>query len=101
MSQLKAYSLFCVTYRYKLFPCTGQKLCEYVCVLSSSFSSVKNHLSGVKTWSHILNFNIEAFSYSELKLTLRGLNNYNKHVPRSKLPLLPFCLMKILVIRYI
>lgn len=60
---------------------------------------MKNHLSGVKTWSHILNFNIEAFSYSELKLTLRGLNNYNKHVPRSKLPLLPVCLMKILVIR--
>jgi hypothetical protein len=38
---------------------------------------VKNYLSGVKTWSHILNFNIEAFSSSELKLTLRGLNNCN------------------------
>jgi integrase len=56
---------------------------------------VKNYLSGVKTWGHILNFNIEAFSSSELKLTLRGLNNCNKHVPRSKLPLLPVHLMKI------
>ena len=61
-SQLKAYSLFCATHRYKLCPCTSQKLCEYVCFLSSSFKSffsVKNYLSGVNTWSHILNFNIE------------------------------------------
>ena len=56
---------------------------------------MKNYLSGVKTCSHILNFNIEAFSSSELKLTLRGPNNCNKHVPRSKLPLLPVHLMKI------
>lgn len=41
---------------------------------------MKNYLSGVKTWGHILNFNIEAFSSSELKLTLIGLNNCNKHV---------------------
>ena len=45
-----------------------------------SFFSVKNYLFGVNTWSHILNFNIETFSSSELKLTLIGINNCYKHV---------------------
>lgn len=97
-SQLKAYSLFCAYYRYKLFPCSSHKLCEYVCFISrslTSFASVKNYLSGLKTWSQILNFNVQAFSSSELRLTLRGLHNCNNHVPRSKLPLLPFDLMRI------
>ena len=91
-SQLNAYHTFCVFYKFPPFPCTTDTLCAYVCFLAKSlrsFSSVKNYLSGLKTWSQLFGFLIDAFSSTHLKLTLRGLSHQNQHTPVSKLPLLP------------
>ena len=63
--------------------CTSQKLCEYACFLSSSFKSFfpcEELFIWCEYLESYLNFIIETFSSSELKLTLRGLNNCNKHV---------------------
>lgn len=97
-SQLNAYNLFCVFYRFEPFPCSIDILCAYACFLSKSLkslSSVKNYLSGLKTWSQLLNIGIDAFTSTDFKLTLRGLSHKNQHVQVSKLPLLPEHLINI------
>ncbi|XP_071124704.1 uncharacterized protein [Mytilus edulis] len=97
-SQLNAYHIFCVYYKFRPFPCIKDILCAYACFLSkslSSFSSVKNYISGIKTWSHLFGFTVEPFLSTEFKLTLRGLSHKNQHVAVSKLPLLPTHLIDI------
>ena len=60
-----------------------------------SFSSVKNSLSGLKTWSLLLDLSVEPFPSTDLILTLRGFNQNNQHMLVSKLPLLPTDLIPI------
>lgn len=60
-----------------------------------SFSSAKNYLSGLKTWSQLLDLPTTSFLSTDFKLTLRGLSHRNQHTPISKLPLLPNHLLNI------
>lgn len=98
-SQLNAYHMFCLYYRFKPFPCTTQVLCAYACFLSkslNSISSVRNYLSGLKTWHQLFDYSVMPFSSTDYKLTLRGISHRNEHVPVSKSPLLPNHLINII-----
>ena len=90
--QLRSYTLFCCYYNFKPFPCSEDILCCYVCFLGLSmvsFATVRNYLSGVKTWSNLLDYPTECFQGSALKLTLQGLSKVMSHIPASKFPLTP------------
>ena len=63
-TQLRSYLLFCAYYDFDPFPCHSETLCDYLCFLSHSLvstASVKNYLSGLKTWSRLLGHNMSAF----------------------------------------
>ena len=89
-TQLDTYLCFCAFYEYKPYPCESDTLCKYVYFLSQSFestASVKNYLSGVKTFAKLLGHDMAAFDSVDLKLTLQGISKVSLHIPRSKLPL--------------
>ena len=91
-TQLNTYLLFCEKFRRSAFPVDQETLCGYVCFLSYNFKSsgsVRNYLSGVKTWAIILNFDLQEFSSPSLRLTLSGMDKLNTNIPNAKLPFEP------------
>lgn len=88
-TQLRSYLLFCSYYEYNPFPCRSEILCDYLCFLSYSLrstASIKNYLSGLKTWSQLLGHDMSAFDNYDIRLTSQGLTKISSHVPRSRLP---------------
>jgi len=64
----------------------------YACFLSRTFrstQSIRNYISGIKTWHKLLNFDTSSFQDIELKLTLQGLDKTMAHLPHPGLPILP------------
>ena len=89
-TQLQSYLLFCAYYDFDPFPCHSETLCDYLCFLSHSLvstASIKNYLSGLKTWSRLLGHDMSAFENYDIRLTLQGLTKISNHTPKSKLPL--------------
>lgn len=89
-TQLDTYLHFCAYYQYQPFPCDSEILCQYAFFLSKSFdstASVKNYISGVKSFSKLLGHDISAFDSVDLKLTIQGISKVCLHMPKSKLPL--------------
>ncbi|VDI01313.1 Hypothetical predicted protein [Mytilus galloprovincialis] len=92
-TQLNTYLLFCEKFCRSAFPVGQETLCGYVCFLSDNFKnsgSVRNYLSGVKTWAILLNFDTEEFNSPSLRLTLSGIDKLNTNVPNTKLPFEPY-----------
>lgn len=89
-TQLKTYLLFCAYYEFKPFPCGSENLCYYAYFLSQSFdssASVKNYISGIKTFSKLLGHDVAPFETVDLRFTVQGISKLSIHVPKSKLPL--------------
>ncbi|CAG2216299.1 unnamed protein product [Mytilus edulis] len=101
-TQLNTYLLFCEKFCRSAFPVDQETLCGYVCFLSDNFKnsgSVRNYLSGVKTWAILLNFDTEEFNSPSLRLTLSGIDKLNANVPNIKLPFEPYhlnCMFEVL-----
>jgi len=58
------------------FQSTKETLCGYACFLAEHFKSsgsVRNYLSGIKTWTVLLKFDVEDFYSPTLKMTLSGV----------------------------
>ncbi|XP_063430649.1 uncharacterized protein LOC134712741 isoform X1 [Mytilus trossulus] len=92
-TQLNTYLLFCEKFCRSAFPVDQETLCGYVCFLSDNFKnsgSVRNYLSGVKTWAILLNFDTEEFNSPSLRLTLSGIDKLNTNIPNIKLPFEPY-----------
>ena len=51
--------------------------------------SVRNYLSGIKTWTVLLKFDVEEFYSPTLKMTLSGVEKLNTYIPKIRLPLEP------------
>ena len=81
------------------FPVTIDVICRYACFLSGQFkssASVRNYISGVKSWMVILGFDATEFYSPSLRLTLTGIEKVNVHIPNRKLPITPEILRGIL-----
>ena len=52
-------------------------------------------MSGVKTWSSLLEYDISAFHPPMLKLTLTGLSKLNLTIPNKRLPFQPQHLLEL------
>ena len=96
--QLNTYLIFCEYFQKPVFPLKKETLSAYACFLSenlSSHGSVRNYLSGVKTWANILDDDTEAFNSPTFKLTITGLSKLNLSVPNRRPPFFPEHLMSI------
>lgn len=88
--QLKSYLLFCTKFNKDPFPVDQDTLSTYACFLAENFkssASVRNYISGVKTWATLFKFNVDEFYSPPIKLTLTGLDKLNTRIPKQKLPL--------------
>ena len=56
-----------------------------MCFLSHSLvstASVKNYLSGLKTWSRLLGHDMSAFENYDIRSTLQGITKISNHTPK-------------------
>lgn len=89
-TQAKSYITFAVYYGFQpLFP-TSTDICMYTQFLKNSFAApttVKNYLSGAKTWISEHGGSISAFSSFEYGQLSSGLSKRSQHVPARAAPL--------------
>lgn len=89
--QLRTYLLFCIKFERIPFPVDPNTVSIYACFLADHFkssNSVRNYISGIKTWATLLKFAVEDFYSPSVKLTLTGLDKLNTRIPNKKFPIL-------------
>ena len=65
--QIRTYLLFCTKFGKDPFPVDQETLSIYACFLAENFkssASVRNYISGVKTWATPLRFNVDDFLFT-------------------------------------
>lgn len=89
-TQARAYITFAVHYQFQpLYP-TGRQLCMYAQFLINSFSaptSVKNYLSGARTWIAQHGGVVSAFTSFEYQQMHSGITKRSTHNPSRAVPL--------------
>lgn len=90
LTQAKTYLSFAVIYRINyLFP-TSTDICMYIQYLKNSFPSpatVRNYLSGARTWLAEHGGSTSSFSSFEYHQLISGVVRRSLHVPRRAAPL--------------
>jgi hypothetical protein len=69
---LNTYLLFCEHFNRLAFPIDQETLCGYACFLAEHFKSsgsVRNYLSGIKTWTVLLKFDTGHKTQSSIRLS--------------------------------
>ena len=95
--QWKLFIMFCIYFRFKLFPASIESLCLYAQFLSRtmrSVDSIRNYLSGVHTLHILCEIPYLGKDNVELKLLLRGLARNKQHKPKRASPLSPNILVR-------
>lgn len=95
-TQLRAYLLFCNYFTQSPFPVSSFTLRCFIQLLSRSFKSVqsiRNYVSGIKTFHSLLGHSTAAFSSIDVILTLQGIAKSSTHHPLQKLPVTPDILL--------
>lgn len=90
LTQAKTYITFCVIYQVDPLSPTSSELCMYVQYLKNSFAApttVKNYLSGARTWIGEHGGNLNPFSTLEYHQLTAGITKRTVHVPRRAAPL--------------
>lgn len=90
VTQAKAYITFAVMYRFDPLRPTSPQLCMYLQYLKNSFSApttVKNYLSGARTWLGEHGGDVSPFSTLEYHQLSTGLTKRSLHLPRRAVPL--------------
>lgn len=89
-SQAKAYVSFAVHYGFHPLGPSGTQLCMYVQFLINSFSaptSVKNYVSGARTWIAQHGGDLSGFSTFEYHQMNSGIKKRSSHTPNRAAPL--------------
>lgn len=95
-SQWKKFEVFCALMGDCKVPISAHQLCLYIQYLSRSLkspSSVRNYVSGLKTFHYLLGLPFPSTSELEVKLTFRGLDRLKNHVPSKAAPVDPSLLL--------
>lgn len=90
LTQAKSYITFAVHYGFNPLCPTSTDLCMYVEFLKNSYSApttVKNYLSGAKTWLSEHGGNVSSFTSFEYGQIFSGLSKRSTHVPARAAPL--------------
>ena len=90
-TQFRCYFGFCVYFGRTPLPATINTLCGFVQFLSRSITSpsIKNYLSGVKMLHIFLGYEYVFTDDIHLRLTVRGIERIQQHVPRRAKPITP------------
>lgn len=90
LTQAKTYIRFSVLYRFNPLQPTSSLLCMYIQYLKNSFaapSTVKNYLSGAKTWMAEHGGILSPFGSPEYQQLASGLTKRSRHIPQRATPL--------------
>lgn len=90
LTQAKAYVRFSLIYHFDPLRPSGTNMCMYMQYLKNSFSApttVKNYLSGARTWVGQHGGELSAFTSPEYHQMSIGLNKRSQHVPSRAAPL--------------
>lgn len=91
LTQAKLYLRFSLYYQVPALNPSSTDLCMYVQFLKNSFpapTTIKNYLSGAKTWLAEHGGNLSAFSSFKLHQLSTGLTKRSNYVPRRAAPLM-------------
>lgn len=91
LTQAKSYLAFAAHYNVPVLSPSLTHLCMYSQFLANSYqapATMKNYLSGAKTWLSEHGGNISEFSAPELLQLTKGLQKKSQHVPSRAEPLL-------------
>lgn len=91
-TQAKSYVTFAVCYQFDPLRPSSTDLCMYIQFLKNSKlapTSIKNYLSGAKTWLAEHGGTLEAFISFEYQQMYGGITKRSQHVPRRAAPLSP------------
>jgi len=95
-TQLRSYLLFCNYFKLTPFPASPYVLRCFIQLLSRTFKShqsIRNYVSGIKTFHSLLGHKTCAFTSIDVLLTMRGIAKLSTHHPRQKLPVTPDMLL--------
>lgn len=90
LTQAKVYLTFSVHYGFHPLNPSGRQLCLYIQFLTNSFkapTSVKNYLSGARTWIAQHGGALAAFATSEYLQMGFGITKRSSHTPKRAAPL--------------
>ena len=94
-TQFRSYLSFCVYFRRCPLPADADTVCGYAQFLSRSIqpSSIRNYLSGVKTFHTFFGFEYQFSENFHLRLVMRGIARIHPHVPHRATPVTPEILL--------
>lgn len=90
LTQAKSYLTFVTYYKIQPLAPTSTDLCMYLQFLKNSYSApttIKNYLSGARTWLAEHGGNLAAFSSFEYHQLFSSLSKRSLHIPRRAAPL--------------
>ena len=97
LTQLESYKKFCDRYLLDYFPCDNTQLCRFGQHLSRSFSapdSVGNYLSGIRTMTALLGWEIPDVKDRQMQMFLAGLKRVMDHTVKQAAPMTPQLLLR-------
>lgn len=89
-TEAKAYITFCVIYEFQPLKLTSSQVCMYIQYLKNSFAApttVKNYLSGARTWIGEHGGDLTAFTTLEYHQLTSGVVKRSQHIPQREPPL--------------
>lgn len=90
LTQAKTYVCFSLIYQFAPLNPSSPELCMYIQYLKNSFAApttVKNYLSGARTWMAEHGGDLSPFSSPEYRQLTTGLTKRSHHVPSRAAPL--------------
>lgn len=90
LTQAKVYITFAVLYHLNPLAPSNRQLCMYIQYLKNSYSApttIKNYLSGARTWIGEHGGDLSPFSTLEYQQLTTGLTKRSSHQPRRAAPL--------------
>ena len=98
LSHLNSYEKFCDRYMLQYFPCNNLQLCRFGQHLKKSFQSpdsVGNYLSGIRTITALMGWEVPDVKEKQMQLFTTGLRHTMQHAIKQAAPITPQILMRI------
>lgn len=96
--QVESFLLFCLYFSLRYLPASTKTLQLYTQFLGRSFKSVesiRNYISGVKTFHSILGYGTDHINNFLINLSLKGLAKEKLHLVKKAEPITPGLLLKL------
>lgn len=92
LKQASIFIKFMLAYKFNYLQPSMAELAMYSQFLANTYASpatVKNHVSGAKSWLQLHGGTIDAFATAELGMMTKSISDNSQHVPATAAPLTP------------